>query len=535
MDFYSNGSLWDNIKNGYVYPMATKDPGSIITLFPDRGTELSFNSTNMDLSLVFPIFTQLLDADRELFVVPCVYPLSGQYNHLPRILFYIMIIFAILLRHRTTIAEAALSVVIIYSATACIHLFVLLGFYKFSIPDSLDSIVEDATMYGDVDFWGIAIVVAVSAIVLIPILIWSDSFKGDRGKAVLICWSILIFVSFSIVCYYATTYLESWYISVIPSVASCLKDCPRPRSRENTLYTLWNVEDYTSDSCDCVDYCGLLSPKSPLRAKQGMVPLLYYKITLNYLCEDRNCTNERDSGADLVMGVVIIWLLPLYMGLLAMLSVNSSSESVRNTIFQVANASLRDIIIFMFKGRRQNNVLEKLGLRSPHDPHTLYRQLRRFVAKLAATLYYGLAFFGLVASLPLFIISVVVVEIFLGSFATSERSDAVGSWAPWVAAVLVLLAPAIMRVNTILSFYISKIFGNIRNLIQYDREERSQRGQTEKQKPEMGSLISITHVRYVKSYSWWYLTIRAKSFIEWWKNPEAYSTKENCGYGMSDE
>lgn len=125
-------------------------------------------------------------------------------------------------------ATAALGVVMSYSATACIHLFTLLAFYKFSFGSEnyLSDDIQTAIQHGDVDFWGIAPVVAICAIVLIPILCWSDSFKTNSGKVILVYWSILIFVSFAIVCYY-TVNLDYWDIDRVWSVASCDKDRPR--------------------------------------------------------------------------------------------------------------------------------------------------------------------------------------------------------------------------------------------------------------------------------------------------------------------
>lgn len=454
----TNGSLFKYVQDmpWYIYPNGTKDPGSELTSFPNGTTVLSFNATDVQMELALTVFTQLLDADRELFSVPCIYPLSGQYSHLPRVLFYFLILFAVVFRHRATLAHAALGIVMSYSATACIHLFLLLGLYRFSMPADWSQDVVDARPYGDVDFWGIAPVVAVSAIVLIPILTWSESFKMDHGgRTIMVYWSLLIFASFSLICYHM---FEHWDISKVYSVASCKRDCPRPHNRGSKPYdTVWSVEDYNSDACSCIDYCGLLNPNAPLRNNQGMAPRLHYGLSLSYFCGDQECDEMREGIGQLFLAMFLLWIFALLMGLQALLgAVAFDSESARNAIFQVANAGRRETIAALFRGRRLEGALKWMRLQGPRDSQAAHRRFRRLFAKLAATLYYGLAFFGLTVSPILFVVSIVNMEFFLGAFSTSEHSDAVGSWSPGAAAILVLFSPVLVRLTAAVVSWVSR-------------------------------------------------------------------------------
>jgi hypothetical protein len=194
------------------------------------------------------------------------------------------------------LAEAALGIVMTYSATACVHLFILLGFYdffhvpKFTIPGGGTVIGWDgldASVFGDVDFWGIAPVIATSVVMLIPILHWSRSYHWNRGKVIVVYWAVLIFVAFTICCILSIGWGDWWYFDVVPSVASCQKGCSSKRlNGEPFLDTL---EDYMSDDCNCVDYCGAISPRAPLRQKQGMQPLLQYESARKAYCADKEC------------------------------------------------------------------------------------------------------------------------------------------------------------------------------------------------------------------------------------------------------
>jgi hypothetical protein len=144
----------------------------------------------------------LLNPKGSVLSIQCVYPLSGQYDHLARWLFYAALVVAILFRHRTVIASAALASVITYSTVSAIHLFVLLGQYRFKMSgngydiDGMHVPGWDETCArrgGDVDFFGIMPMVTTTSIMLTPILTWSTTFKSDKAKALIVWWAIFIF------------------------------------------------------------------------------------------------------------------------------------------------------------------------------------------------------------------------------------------------------------------------------------------------------------------------------------------------------
>ena len=59
--------------------------------------------------------------------VLCTYPISGQYGFLNRLLYYILMIFALLVRKRTWLSAAALGTAMTYAASAAVHAFALLA------------------------------------------------------------------------------------------------------------------------------------------------------------------------------------------------------------------------------------------------------------------------------------------------------------------------------------------------------------------------------------------------------------------------
>lgn len=130
-DVYHNGSLWNNLElysevngsytnNGsipWLNPRVNTDPGAQITFFPNATINLQFHDTGQNLELGLSLMASLADKEKELMVVNCMYPLSGQYSHLPRFLFYAALVFAFLFRHRSWLAEAALGIVMVSCAS----------------------------------------------------------------------------------------------------------------------------------------------------------------------------------------------------------------------------------------------------------------------------------------------------------------------------------------------------------------------------------------------------------------------------------
>src|ERR1700712_5295057 len=146
----------------------------------------------------------LLNPNGTVAIISCAYPLSGQYDHLTRWLFYVALIAAILFRRKPIIATTALASVMTYSTLSALHLFVLLGQYKFQQPadwcyggnatvPGWDA--ESAARGGDVDFFGIMPVVTTTSIMLTPILIWSTTFRSTKARVLIVWWAIFIFTS----------------------------------------------------------------------------------------------------------------------------------------------------------------------------------------------------------------------------------------------------------------------------------------------------------------------------------------------------
>ena len=150
--------------------------------------------------------------------VQCSYPISGGYGPTPRYIFYTLALFAILKRRSAWVVTAALGSVMTYSATAAVHAVVLVAIRTKMVPQhvmdkwfsvlaagSTKSGVRDISdpnalwlpivpMAWDNDGDPVLAIVGTAFLVLLPMQLWSSTFKRSEAKTVLVMWSALLFV-----------------------------------------------------------------------------------------------------------------------------------------------------------------------------------------------------------------------------------------------------------------------------------------------------------------------------------------------------
>ena len=145
--------------------------------------------------------------------IQCSYPISGSYGPTPRYLFYVLVLLALHKRRSAWIVTAALGSVMTYSATASIHALVLVSIRTKLIPSDIANwmvVLVSGTARPSGEFDGIGIdslwlpvipmawdndgdpvlaIVGTAFLVLLPMQIWSNTFKQSRTKSVLYLWS----------------------------------------------------------------------------------------------------------------------------------------------------------------------------------------------------------------------------------------------------------------------------------------------------------------------------------------------------------
>lgn len=94
-----------------------------------------------------------------VFSAYCAWPVSGQYCLLNRVLFYVLLVFAVLMRRSPWLVAGALASALSYSGTAAIHAMGL-GWYKATMVQG----EQDAVV-----LWAI---LSSACVIAVPLLNW---------------------------------------------------------------------------------------------------------------------------------------------------------------------------------------------------------------------------------------------------------------------------------------------------------------------------------------------------------------------------
>ncbi|KAL4865270.1 hypothetical protein BDV12DRAFT_174893 [Aspergillus spectabilis] len=114
--------------------------------------------------------------------VLCVYPLSGVYAPLQRILFYVLLAFGIIGRRQRWLVAGALASAMTYCGAAAIHSFFLIAKARSTIVD--------------LDVYGVFAATSTGIMLTAPLLAWSTTLQTVEReiRTLIILWTILISV-----------------------------------------------------------------------------------------------------------------------------------------------------------------------------------------------------------------------------------------------------------------------------------------------------------------------------------------------------
>ena len=200
--------------------------------------------------------------------VTCSYPISGSYGPAPRYIFYSLAIFAMLMRKSAWIGTAALGSVMTYSTTAAIHAIVLLairsnmyqghgladGYYmtvlvegqsNSGFNDGLDNTLwlPVLPMAWDSDTDAALAIVGTAFLTLLPMQVWSTTFRTSGAKVVLFLWSGVLLIG-TICGLVDEAYVDLVYFPQLRFCPPGLNDTlPLTNSGSDTIGTNWDGYD----------------------------------------------------------------------------------------------------------------------------------------------------------------------------------------------------------------------------------------------------------------------------------------------------
>lgn len=248
-DSWHNGSLSGQINKSAVRVYESNwlphNPQLNLTILPNNAASLTFNSSDPNIRYAFPVAEAIFDPEAIRFLVVCMWPISGQYDVLSRILFYIMMVVSLLFRHYRLVSLAAMGTAMTYAAVTAVHTLALLANTHPTTPWPGD--VAPRATYFDPDLYAIFPILAVAGIMLNPILMWSTTVRNFK-PVVVVYWGLLIFVALAVL--ERATYFNENIPIMVGSFAVCTNRSPycvseAGKQAENGVSTRYY------NTCDC--------------------------------------------------------------------------------------------------------------------------------------------------------------------------------------------------------------------------------------------------------------------------------------------
>ncbi|OJD13126.1 hypothetical protein AJ78_06387 [Emergomyces pasteurianus Ep9510] len=109
--------------------------------------------------------------------VMCVFPISGQYGFLPRLLYYASLTFAILGRYQRWLVIGALASALSYAGSTAIHAMAL---------------VSSRKPVFDLDILAACAVLSTGCMAFVSLVHWSRAMRQSEARLVLVMWGVLV-------------------------------------------------------------------------------------------------------------------------------------------------------------------------------------------------------------------------------------------------------------------------------------------------------------------------------------------------------
>ncbi|KAL2783174.1 hypothetical protein BJX66DRAFT_319004 [Aspergillus keveii] len=324
--------------------------------------------------------------------VLCVYPLSGVYSPLQRILFYVLLSFGVIGRRQRWLVAGALASAMTYCGAAAIQSFFLIAKTKSPVVD--------------LDIYGVFAVTSTGFMLTAPLLAWSTTLQSAEReiRMIISLWSLLIAIG-------AILATAGIYIRADGVGPECFGPQTDITSAVSTFYNA---------SADCTYAC--FAEKHPLFRSAG--DAVAWK-------------NELDAPRDItavfvpnisasMLSAIIVWTWVIRKGNAVLLQ-----PPPIFTRFELGWVGSR---LFGKQRRRDQDRVIASRIQSP--PRVQYR-----FPKLVEVFQY----YFVLGSSGVFIVNLVMNEVRLRSLPTNEMPYEVGQWGPWVGVGLILLAELLNR------------------------------------------------------------------------------------------
>ena len=328
----------------------------------------------------------------------CILPISGQYGLLPRLLFYLLLCFSLMVRSHEWLAVGALAATMTYSGTVAVHIMLASFLSPASAADDLPPMKA---------------ILSTACIMAVPLFNWSTTLRRLRARPLIIYWDVLIVTAYLSSCFgNLSYYMPELLSSIRPQLRDilCELDPGPPASLPPILYRQW----LTAHSCN--NPCDLVAHNIPFRSGDSTYALVFLG--------NNPAAPAWFSVTPQLERLLDLWILPILVlqGYYSCLVGRSSPAQLRNQLF----------LTICCRGRGE----------------TWLNTTQNFTAKYLAIMVYMLSMAMLVISPAVCIANLVLRELYSLQapwVLESESPTMVGQWSPWVTVGLALLGAVIAR------------------------------------------------------------------------------------------
>ncbi|KFY70852.1 hypothetical protein V499_08912 [Pseudogymnoascus sp. VKM F-103] len=324
------------------------------------------------------------DANRIL----CVYPLSGQYSLLNRLLYYALIVFAVVGHSHPWLVTGPLAYIMTYSSTAAVHALIM-------------AIVSEKGLL-DIDVLGTWAIISIGCLAVLPIFTTSKAISESQYSPVFGFWGTLM--SIGVICSLVSIHRE------YPDELEC-------RSSTNMLLT--SQAQLLDHTFNCSYTC--FGSSQPLRATSE-IAIISKKAIFGHF-------NILQGALALTgaFGVIsaLFGCIPMHR--------KSTEAELRDTIrHNQPREGFETAKVARSKRSARKHARDELN-RGEYKPSTM---------TMCWTIF----------AVPSVAIVIILNEVFIlahdGGFVSSEKPYVIGQWGPWVSVLLAAIAACMVKFYT---------------------------------------------------------------------------------------
>jgi hypothetical protein len=330
----------------------------------------------------------------------CVYPISGLYGLLPRLLYYATLVLAIFGRSQEWLVIGALASALTYAGTAAIHAMAL---------------CNSRQVVFDLDIYGAWAVLSTGALAYITLINWSTTLRNSRARVVMVCWGLLV----GIALIFGRAELHNTELST-----------GEPACHSSRGALLSNPSQLSDPSFNCTYQC--FSARKPMREQSETIAIPRAVLTDKY------------SRLGLVM------IGPVMFAAYSAITFDTREHSPSQTFTRMVVSYLspkhhEEITKSIYKASSERWYGGYFALFS--FVHRSKWSVRKCLLSFLAIPWFALGLALDLLCIPLLIINVVLNELnILGSHLPfNEPPYAIGQWGPIVSSVLIVIASIINK------------------------------------------------------------------------------------------